>query len=122
MIFLPVLIGFTYEWFFTEVKKSRTLAGMIVSQFLIVACSVRYSIFVAITVLLFGILVHFMYKKKPGILPAVAAHGAWHPASGRMALSILAGGRIGYLQCHSHEKLLPERLAVFKSGLSFAGK
>ena len=73
MIFLPVLIGFTYEWFFTEVKKSRTLAGMIVSQFLIVACSVRYSIFVAITVLLFGILVHFMYKKKPGILPAVAA-------------------------------------------------
>ncbi len=33
MIFLPVLIGFTYEWFFTEVKKSRTLAGMIVSQF-----------------------------------------------------------------------------------------
>lgn len=91
MIFLPVLIGFTYEWFFTEVKKSRTLAGMIVSQFLIVACSVRYSIFVAITVLLFGILYILCIKRsrvsylqlQPWCLASCFwAYGFIHPCRG----------------------------------------
>ncbi len=73
MIFLPILFGFAYAWFFSDIKKSSSLAGMICSEFLIACCSVRYSIFVAITVLFLGVLVHFIYKKKPGILLAVTA-------------------------------------------------
>ncbi len=73
MLFLPVMLGFVYTWFFEEQKRNRVLAGIVISEFLIAACSVRYSIFVAIAVILLGIFARLSYKKCAAILPLIPA-------------------------------------------------
>lgn len=88
MIFLPLTLGFVYLWIFESGKRSRALAGIVFSEFLIALCSVRYSIFVVIAVLLLGIFACLSYKKEwkiflmiPAMILGIGLTGLWlYPA------------------------------------------
>lgn len=73
MIFLPFLLGNAYRWFSGKERCRGVLAGILFSEFLIASCSIRFAIFTALAVLLYGIITALMEKSLLGIGYVVAA-------------------------------------------------